>query len=366
MKPSNYNPGKARRRACFFASLFTISAFGQSPELVPVVSRPVSRMVEVPGEIQPFLAVSLHAKVPGYVERILVDRGSAVKQGELLVELSAPEMIAQIAEAESRVQAAQSDGAQAAAQLAGAQATYERLKKAAETPGAVAGNEVVQAEKQVDALQALVRAKEQAVRSAEAAVTAQKERAAYLKITAPFDGMVTERLVHPGALVGPGADSVLLELQQVSRLRVVVSVPEEFAGAVARGARVEFRVPAWPDRVFAGTIARSAHALDLKTRTLPVELDVLNADGALAPGMYPSVKWPVRRSRPALYVPRTAVVTTTERTFVVRAKNGKAEWVNVVKGAGEGDLIEVSGALQAGDPVVKRATDEMREGAPLK
>jgi len=166
--------------------------------------------------------------------------------------------------------------------------------------------------------------------------------------------------------VGPGADSVLLELQQLSRLRVVVSVPEEFAGAVARGARVEFRVPAWPDRVFAGAIARSAHALDLKTRTLPVELDVQNRDGALAPGMYPSVKWPVRRARPALLVPRTAVVTTTERTFVVRAKNGKAEWVNVVKGAGEGDLIEVSGALQAGDPVVKRATDEMREGSPLK
>ena len=366
MKPSNSNPGRAVPQACLLAALLTSTAFAQAPELVPVVSKPVARMVEVPGEIQPFLAVGLHAKVPGYVERILVDRGSAVKQGDLLVELSAPEMLAQIAEAESHVQSAQSDSAQAAAQLAGAQATYERLKKAAETPGAVAGNEVVQAEKQVDALQALVRAKQQAIRSAESAVIAQKERAAYLRITAPFDGIVTERMVHPGALVGPGADSVLLELQQLSRLRVVVSVPEEFAGAVARGARVEFRVPAWPDRVFAGAIARSAHALDLKTRTLPVELDVQNPDGALAPGMYPSVKWPVRRARPALLVPRTAVVTTTERTFVVRAKNGKAEWVNVVKGAGEGDLIEVSGALQAGDPVVKRATDEMREGSPLK
>jgi membrane fusion protein (multidrug efflux system) len=366
MKPSNCNPGRATLQACLLASLLTFAALAQTPELVAVVSKPVSRMVEVPGEIQPFLAVSLHARVAGYVEHILVDRGSAVKQGDLLVELSAPEMLAQIAEAESRVQSAQSDRAQAAAQLAGAQATYDRLKKAAETPGAVAGNEVVQAEKQVDALQALVQAKQQAVRSAEASVTAQKERAAYLRITAPFDGMVTERLVHPGALVGPGADSVLLELQQLSRLRVVVSVPEEFAGAVTRGARVEFRVPAWPDRVFTGVIARSAHALDLKTRTLPVELDVQNSDGALAPGMYPAVKWPVRRARPALYVPRTAVVTTTERTFVVRAKNGKAEWVNVVKGAGEGELVEVSGALQPGDQLVKRATDEMRDGAPLK
>jgi membrane fusion protein, multidrug efflux system len=346
--------------------LLAAMAFGQTPELVPVISKPVARVVDLPAEIQPYLAVSLHAKVSGYVERILVDRGSAVKQGDLLVELSAPEMIAQIAEAESRAQSADSERAQAEAQLAGAQANYDRLKKAAETPGAVAGNEVVQAEKQVQAAQAAVKAKLQAVRSAEAAGRAVKDRAAYLRITAPFEGVVTERLVHPGALVGPGNDSALLDLQQVSRLRIVVAVPEEYAGALARGARVEFRVPAWPDRRFTGTIARSAHSLDPKTRTLPVELDASNPDGALAPGMYPSVKWPVQRRHPALFVPRTAVVTTTERTFVVRANSGKAEWVNVVKGAAEGDLVEVSGALQPGDRVVKRATDEIRDGAALK
>ena len=108
-------------------------------------------MVDLPGEFLPFLSVSLHAKVPGYVERVLVDRGSVVKQGDLLVELTAPEMAAQIAEAESKVQAADADRLQAEAQLAAAQATYDRMKKAAETPGAIAGNEVIQAEKQVDA-----------------------------------------------------------------------------------------------------------------------------------------------------------------------------------------------------------------------
>ncbi|MBS1854015.1 MAG: efflux RND transporter periplasmic adaptor subunit [Acidobacteria bacterium] len=348
------------------AALLAAAAFAQSPELTAVVSRPVSRMVELPGEIQPFLAAGLHAKVNGYVERVLVDRGSAVKTGDLLIELSAPEMEAQIAEAEARVQAAGSDRAQAEAQLAAAQANYDRLRKAAETPGAVAGNEVIQAEKQVDAAKALVEARAQSVRTAEAAVRAQRDRVAYLRITAPFDGVITERLVHPGALAGPAADAVLLRLEQVSRLRVVVAVPEEYTGAIARGARVDFRVPAFPDRVFAGTVARTAHALDPGTRTMPVELDAQNPDGALAPGMYPAVKWPVRRSHPAQFVPRTAVVTTTERTFVVRAKNGRAEWVNVTKGAAEGDLIEVSGALQPGDMVVKRATDEIREGTPLR
>ena len=123
-----------------------------------MVSKPLSRTVDLPGEFQPFLMVSLHAKVPGYVERVLVDRGSVVKQGQLLVELSAPEMTARIAEAESRVHAAESDRLQAEAQLAAAQSTWDKLKKAAETPGAIAGNELTLAEKQVDAARALVSA----------------------------------------------------------------------------------------------------------------------------------------------------------------------------------------------------------------
>jgi membrane fusion protein (multidrug efflux system) len=218
----------------------------------------------------------------------------------------------------------------------------------------------------VESVRAQIAARQQAIRTAEAVLRVQRDREAYLRITAPFEGVVTQRMVHPGALVGPGDPAPLVEIQQVSRLRVVVAVPEEHAGAIVNGARVEFRVPAYPDRTFSGTVARLAHSLDAKTRTMPVELDAPNTGGMLAPGMYPAVKWPVRRSRPALFVPRTAVVTTTERTFVVRANNGRAEWVNVVKGAAEGDLVEVSGALQPGDRVVRRATDELREGTALK
>src|SRR5271165_5441029 len=139
--------------------------WAQTSQLVPVVSNPISRTVELPGEFQPFQSVSIHAKVRGYVDRMLVDRGSEVKQGQLLAELTAPEMKAQISEAESKVQAAESERVQAEAQLAAAQSTSERLKKASETPGAIAGNELILAQKQVDAAQALVRAKHQAVQA---------------------------------------------------------------------------------------------------------------------------------------------------------------------------------------------------------
>ncbi|HYK91517.1 MAG TPA: efflux RND transporter periplasmic adaptor subunit [Acidobacteriota bacterium] len=340
-------------------------ARAQSGDLVAVVAKPVSRTIDLPGEIAPYLSVSLHAKVPGYVDRLLVDRGSVVKQGALLAELSAPEMAAQIAEAQSKLQAAEADRLQAEAQLEAAQSTSERMKAAAQTPGAIAGNEVIQAEKQVEAARALLNSRQQSSRAAEATVRSLKDMQAYLRITAPFDGVVTDRLVHPGALVGPGADPVLMIIQQVSHLRLIVAIPEEDVGGIVRGARVNFTVPAHPARTYAGTVARIAQALEQKTRTMPVELDVFNQDASLAPGMYPTVKWPVRRTRPALFVPKTSIVTTTERTFVVRNQNGQAQWVDVRTLGAEGDLTEVLGDLKAGDMVVRRATDELREGTPL-
>jgi multidrug efflux pump subunit AcrA (membrane-fusion protein) len=136
-------------------------------------------------------------------------------------------------------------------------------------------------------------------------------------------------------------------------------------GAMLRGASVSFRVPAYPEGTYSGVVARISHAMDAKMRTMPVELDVVNRDGSLAPGMYPSVKWPVRPSRPALLVPKTSVVTTTERTFVIRVQNGRAEWVDVKKGASENDLIEVTGDLRPGERVVRLGTDELRESAVI-
>src|ERR1035438_8471766 len=214
------------RNLLLAVSLFTGLAWGQAAGLVAVISKTISHTVELPGEFQAFQSVQIHAKVRGYVERVLVDRGGVVKRGDLLAELTAPEMQAQIAEAESKVQAVESERLQAMAQLAAAQSTSDRLKQASETPGAIAGNELIQAQKQVEAAQALVQSKQQASRAAEAFVRAQKDLESYLRITAPFDGVVTERLVHPGALAGPGAgpsaDPVMLVIQDVSHLRLVV------------------------------------------------------------------------------------------------------------------------------------------------
>ncbi|HYP13552.1 MAG TPA: efflux RND transporter periplasmic adaptor subunit, partial [Bryobacteraceae bacterium] len=337
-------------------------------DMVAVQSQSIERPLMIPGEIIPYQRVTLHARVNGYVERVLVDRGTSVKQGQLLVSIDAPEVAAAVAEAESRAQTAESNRAEAEARLAGLQATYDRLKTASATPGAIAGNELVQAEKNVEAARAAVRSGESAVRAAQAAVQAVKQSEQHLRILAPFSGQITERFVHPGALVGPGsgASGALLELEQLSRLRLVVPVPEAHTAGVRPGSKVPFRVPAYPGRTFTGTVARVDRSLDPKTRTMAVEIDVSNAGGQLSPGMFPEVSWSARRQGESLLVPPSAVVTTTERTFVIRQMNGRASWVDVRKGAPAGELVEVYGRLNPGDLVVRRANDEMREGTPLQ
>ena len=339
-------------------------AAAQTVEMTAVVSKQLERKSRLPGEFLPYQSVALHARVSGFVESVAVDRGSAVKKGDVLVTLSAPEMQAQVAVAEAKVATAEAQRVEALAKLASAERTYEQLKKAAETPGVIAGNEIVIAGKTVDAARAAVTAEESSIRSAQASVTALKDLLAYLRITAPFDGVITERFAHPGALAGPSG-APLLELQQLSMLRLVVALPESDVSGIVRGARVPFTVPAYPGEAFSGVVARVARSMDPKTRTMPVELDVANGSGKLAPGMYPEVQWPVRKPRASLLVPPTSVVTTTERTFVIRVREGRAEWVNVSKVASSGDLMEVLGPLNPGDKIVTRASDEIREGAKL-
>ncbi|HKQ79228.1 MAG TPA: efflux RND transporter periplasmic adaptor subunit, partial [Blastocatellia bacterium] len=260
---------------------------------------------------------------------------------------------------------------------------YQRLKSASATPGAVAGNDVEVALRSVEAGRARVQLWGENEKAAQAQLKAleENERAlgeaartsqnieAYLRITAPFDGVITERNAHSGSLAGAaGGQSAMpmFRLQQVSRLRLVVAVPESEAPSVESGTKVNFTVPAAPGEQFTGVVRRISHALDAKTRTMPVELDVQNSSRRLAPGMFPEVVWPSRRLRPSLFVPPTAIATTTERTFVIRVREGQVEWVDVKRGVAMnqpgGDLVEVFGALAPGDQIAMRGTDELRQG----
>ena len=344
------------------------SLHAQNVETTKVVARTVDRTVRLPGEIAAYERVAIYARVASFVDSVLVDRGSVVKRGQLLVKLIAPELAAQVAESESKAQAVMLQLAEADAKLVAARTTARMMKAASETQGAVSESEVILSEQALQAAQAVRTAVENSAQAAKSALEAVKQLASYLDARAPFDGIVTERLVHPGALVGPataGVSAPLLQLEQNYRLRLVVAVPEAHVAGIVKGAIVSFTVPAYPDETFQGTIARPSQALDTRTRSMLVELDTFNSSAKLTSGMYADVIWPVRRPGASLLVPTTAVVTTSERTFVIRARNGKAEWVNVRRGSPSGDMVEVYGDLRAGDDIVKRGNDEIREGTSL-
>jgi membrane fusion protein, multidrug efflux system len=344
------------------------SLFAQSSspalETTKVVSRALEKTVTIPGDLTPYQGVDLNARVQGFVESIAVDRGSWVKRGQLLARLSAPELRAQRAEAEAKLQAVRAQEAEAEAKTVAAQSTYDRLKAASATPGVVAGHDVEIAERSLEAARAHVNALKSGGGAAEAAVKAVAEMEAYLQLTAPFDGVITERNVHPGSLVGP-TTGALLRIEQVSRLRLTVPVPESYVGTIIKGTKVDFKVSAFPDQTFQGVIARPAHSLDMKTRSMLVELEVTNPKLTLASGMFAEVRWPVSRAHASLFVPTTAVVRTSERQFVVRVRNSVAEWVDVRRGELNGDVIEVFGDLREGDIVVRRGTDEIRPGTKI-
>ena len=346
--------------------LFSAGAFAQTiVETAKVVAQPVDKVRKLPGELAPYQTVDLTARVAGYIEELRVDVGSVVKKGEVVARLSAPDMDAQWAEARSRVGTGEAQRAEAEAKLLGVQATYERLKAASATPGAIAGHELVLAEKSVEGARSFVRSMERSIDASKSSVRAIEDMKAYLDLKAPFDGVITERYLHPGALAGPQSGP-LVKLQQLSRLRLIAAVPEADLGGIAYEVRVPFTVPAFPGETFGATIARVPRVVDAKTRTMPIELDFANTGGKLAPGMYAELQWPVRKGRAALLVPPTAIVTTTERAFVIRINNGKAAYVNVKRGGASGELVEVQGALVEGDVIVKRGTDELREGTPLR
>jgi membrane fusion protein, multidrug efflux system len=339
-------------------------------DVAKVVEQPLNVELSLPGELTAFQSVAVYPRVAGFVKAVHVDRGSRVRTGDVLVTLEAPEVIAQRAEAQSKLKGAEAQLSVARAKAEADQGTYEKLKAASATPGVVAGNDVVVAEKAAEAGQSQIESAQQSIEAARQSLNALRDMEGYLRLTAPFDGVITERNVHPGALVGLASASTssapLLRLVQNQRLRLVVPVPEAYTSEMKAGTSVPFTVAAYPAAKFSGTVARIARAVDVTTRTMAVELDVNNRDGRLAPGTFCQVRWPIHRSVPSLFVPSTGVATTTDRTFVIRVRDGRTEWVDVKTGLTSGSQVEIFGDLHSGDRIVARATDELRSGTEVR
>jgi membrane fusion protein (multidrug efflux system) len=322
--------------------------------LIPVQKGKLSSTITVPGELLPYQQVDLYAKVNSYVKGLMVDIGSQVHKGQLLATLEAPEINSQLSTANSRIKQQQ-------AVYFASKATYDRLFNTSKTPGTISQNDLEQAEAKKNSDYANL----EAVRSA------YKESAAnmaYLNIRAPFDGVITARNVNLGAYVGPGGKGTdpLFVLQDQQRLRLVVSVPESYTGDLSKKNEVTFTVKSLPNQKFTAKIKRLAGALDEKLRSERLEMDVYNTSKRLLPHMFAEVNVPLPAKDSTFIVPKNAVVTSTERVFVIKVLNHRALWVNVQKGFQSGDMVEVYGDLKPGDQIVKQASDEIRDGSGVK
>jgi membrane fusion protein, multidrug efflux system len=316
------------------------SATASSFEVVPVVSKQLDSTVQLPAELAPDEVVAIFPRVNGFVDQIGVDRGSVVKKGDVLAQLSAPELGEQRSEVDSKAAVAKS--------------TYDSLVAASKTPGAVAGHDLEVAEA--------------AYKAEQSRLASLRTLESYLTVRAPFDGIVTERNVHPGALVGPPSSPTvppMLRVEKIDRLRVTVAVPEADVGAITEGADASFTVSTWPGEKFTGKVDHISHVIDPKTRSMAVELGFDNSARRLTPGAYAEVTWPVHRTAPSLFVPASAVAQTTERTFVDRVRDNTVDQVTVQRGVVVGDLVEVFGELSPGDQVLKRGSETLKPGTQV-
>jgi RND family efflux transporter MFP subunit len=335
----------------------------QAVVVTTVQSLQPSRQVTLPGELKPWNRVSLYAKVRGYVRDVSVDRGTSVRKGQVLARLEAPEVIAELGQAQAQLQGQQAQLVEQTTRARASRLTYQRMVQTAQTEGAVSLNELDQAHARMQADSAMVAVARGSVQAARSNYQAKTDLRQYLTITAPFDGVIIERTISPGALVGAGdSGKPLFVLEDSRTLRLTVAIPETFANELPRNSSVSFTVNAIPEKLFNAQLARSAQSLVEANRAMMAEFDVNNAGHQLKAGMYADVKLPIERSAKTLFVPTTSVVSSSEKQFVIRVRDGRAQWVSVQKGNVLDSLVEVFGDLQPGVSIVRTASEEIRDG----
>ncbi|UHG93772.1 efflux RND transporter periplasmic adaptor subunit [Spirosoma oryzicola] len=317
-------------------------------------SRPTSEL-SLPGELESYYETDLYPRVSSYVKALHVDIGDQVRKGQVLAELEAPELTANLTEAYSKVKAAE-------AVYGASKGTFLRVLRTSRTLGAISPVDLETSRTKAisDSL---------AVVAANAHYNSVQQLVSYLKITAPFTGVITDRRLSPGAFVGPGGQNgvPMLKIKQLDRLRLRIAVPEAYLGDIRRGNPVQFSVRSFRNQTFTGRINRVSNSVRPETRSEMIEIDFPNKGGMLKPGMFASVRLPVSSSgEGSLYVPKSAIISTLDRTFVQKIEDGKAVRVTVQKGDDTAGQTQVFGDLKPGDILLKTASDDISDQAAVK
>jgi membrane fusion protein (multidrug efflux system) len=324
-------------------------------EMVAIEKGNLSSVIKLPGQLKPFEKVDIYPKVNGFVKEMYVDRGSLVHTGQILMTLEAPEI-------DQQLQAAQDKLLQAQEALNASRDRYMRLKAAAKTPGAVSELDLVNTQSKFQADSAF----QQSEKANVSAVQALKD---YLIVRAPFDGVITERNVHPGTLIGPNFkmdNKPLLVLEDNKKLRLEVFIPEEFVQKIdMKNKQVVFTTQALPGDTFKADITRASNSLYDQYRSEAIEADVMNNNNTFKPGMYVEANLKVNSQVQSFLVPTTALVTSTEAKYVVSVAGGRARFIHIKEGISSNGKTEVFGSFDGTESIIKNPSDELKDGMTL-
>jgi RND family efflux transporter MFP subunit len=353
---------------------------------VKVAREDLGREVSINGEFHPYQEVELHAKVAGYLKSITVDVGDRVRAGQVIATLEIPEMVDEAAQALAGRRRAEAEVVRARTDLARAETAHQnshqilaRLEQVAKSrPNLIAMQEIDDArtrdqlaEGQIDTAKAAIVSAEQQVRATEASEERVKTMNSYARITVPFAGVVTKRYADPGAMIQQGTASSsqaipLVRISDISRLRLVLNVPESAVSSIKIGTSLTIRVDAL-NKSYQGRVARFADRLQEATRTMETQIDVNNPTSELKPGMFATAVLSLERHAAALAVPVQAVflVKNVPHVYKLDAEN-KIIDTDVKIGMETPEKIEVLTGVAEGETVVTGGRSQVKSGQVVK
>ena len=319
--------------------------------------------VTLPATTLGFVEANVYARASGYVLKRYVDIGDHVKAGQLLAEITAPEVEAQVAQYQNSLQQAHATKNQNQAQQLLDQVTWGR--------DSVLVNQGWVTKEQGDTDRYSLQAQQHATNAAHYSAEAMQAQLSYFnqqkiyqQVVAPFDGVITQRNIDVGSLITADAigGTSMFAMTHSDVIRVWVYVPQDSAFGVKPGIEAVIRVPAMPNLTFHGSVTRIADALQPGTRTLLTEVDVPNLDGALQPGVYCTVELKIPRTSPALIVPASAIIFNQNGMQVAVVENGIAHLHKVATTTDYGTEVEVSEGVKDGDQVILQPPVNLADG----
>jgi RND family efflux transporter MFP subunit len=341
--------------------------------VVTVARHDLANTLEIASEFEPYQEIEVYAKVSGYIQKLYVDWGTHVKEGQPLADLEIPELEQQLQEDQATIHRNESELDRAREELTRANSaykvahlTYSRLADVQKSqPGLVAQEDIdvsegkdVEANAGVSAAKDALASAEQAVAASKAMLDKDKVLYAYSHIVAPFEGVVTRLYAYKGALLPGGTSSnistqALCRLSQNNLLRLVIPVPERAVHDLRLGEKIDVKISA-TGKNFTGKVIRVSDQIDVQTRTMHTEVEVPNPSYELVPGMYASAEIPLQTAQKALTLPMQAVQPngTDKGTVLLVDSANQIERRTVMLGLQTGTQVEIVSGLNENDRVV--------------